>query len=95
MTSAILPIRVSNSLHVPYLNNVMRAGEDYRSGPYSTVIPAEMTSMKFSVMIMDDDILENNEKFDIAIDQSTLPIQVTAISPHQVTVTIMDDESNI
>ena len=94
MTLATLPIRVSNSVLVLYLNNSLRAGEDYRSGPYSTVIPANITNVKFGVMIMDDDILENNEKFDIAIDQSTLPIQVTAISPHQVTVTIMDDESN-
>lgn len=72
----------------------MRAGEDYISGPYTAVIPAGMTNGTFRVMIINDDILENDENFNIAIDQRTLPIQVTAISPHQATVTIKDDGSN-
>ena len=94
MRQGTLQKRVSNSVYLPHLSNYTRAGEDYISGPYTVVIPAEMTSVTYTIMIMDDSTLENNEQFSIAIDPRTLPIQVTTIDPRQVTVTIMDDESN-
>lgn len=68
------------------------AGEDYISGPFTAVIPAKMTSVSFSVKITSDNILEQDEDFILAIDRRSLPIQVTAIDPYEVTIVIMDDD---
>jgi len=51
-----------------------------------------MTSVTFDVPITDDNILEGNENFMLAIDQSSLPTGVTRGDPGEATVTIVDND---
>ena len=53
---------------------------------------AGLTTVPFDVRVIDDSISENNESFDIIIDQSSLPNRVSVGNPDQVTVTIVDDD---
>ena len=53
---------------------------------------AGMTTAPVDVPIIDDNTSENNESFDIVIDQLSLPNRVSAGNPDQVTVTIVDDD---
>ena len=66
---------------------------DYHSGPYNVTFPAGVTSVPFSVIINDDNILEGNEKFTLTINPSTLPSGVTVSDPSQATVNILNDDS--
>ena len=54
-----------------------------------------MTSVTFNVatIINDDNILEENEIFYLTIDSSSLPNDITAGTPLQVPVTIINDDS--
>ena len=76
-------------------NRFAGAGEDYESGPYSVMIPARMTSVSFDIPITNDDVLEQNENFNLTINTSSLPSRVFATNPYQATVTIMDDDGKI
>ena len=51
------------------------------------------TSVQVSYRIIDDSIVEDNEKFILSIDPSSLPSSVSLGSPSQATVTIQDDDS--
>lgn len=66
--------------------------EDY-SVPDTVTLLAGMTSVTFNVTITDDDIFETDEIFQLAINQSSLPIYITAIHPYQASVVIIDDET--
>ena len=65
---------------------------DYTSGPYTVTFPAGQTTATFNVPINDDDILEGNENFMLAINETTLPDDVTHGNPGEATVTIVDDD---
>ena len=65
---------------------------DYTSGPYTVTFPAGSTTATFDVPINDDNILEGNEDFILNIDGASLPTGVTAGSPDEATVTIVDDD---
>ena len=54
-----------------------------------------MTEVSFSVGITDDNILENDEIFQLSINSSSLPNRVTVDNPSEVTVTIMDNDSEL
>ena len=56
------------------------------------MIPAGMTMAPFDIPIIDDDVLEGNEDFDIVIIQGSLPDGVTRGVPGRATVTIVDDD---
>ena len=43
--------------------------------------------------VLDDAVVERDETFDLIIDNSTLPNGVSLGDPCQVTVTILDDDS--
>ena len=62
------------------------------SGPYNIIFPAGITRAGFNVSIKDDNLLENNEIFTLAIDILSLPSEVNATDPSQVEVTIMEDD---
>ena len=68
---------------------------DYSSGPYNVTFPAGETSVQFSVMIYNDNILEGNENFTLTINPSSLPSGVTVGDPSQATVTIVNDDSKL
>ena len=66
--------------------------KDYIIDTYSVTFTAGMTTASVDVPVIDDSISENNENFDIVIDQSSLPNRVSVGNPDQVTVTILDDD---
>ena len=51
-----------------------------------------MTSSSLVIMIIDDSMFEDNENFSLTID--SVSSNITIGDPHEVTVTIVDDESN-
>ena len=65
---------------------------DYTSGPYTVTFAAGQTTATFDVPINDDNIYEGNEDFILNIDGASLPTGVTAGSPDEATVTIVDDD---
>jgi len=69
------------------LSNLGR-GVDYDSGPFNLTIPAGETSYQFSIEIINDNILEDLEMFNLTI---SLPANVYAGNPNQATVFIIDD----
>ena len=67
-------------------------GVDYVSGPYTVKFSAGMTEVLFNVTIMDDNILESNETFQLSITSSSLPNRVTVNNLSVVNVTIVDND---
>ena len=67
-------------------------GVDYDSGPYNVTFPAGQTIVSFNVPINDDNILEDDEQFDLTIISSSLPNGFTVDNPSQVVVTITDND---
>ena len=55
-------------------------------------LPAGMTHVSFDVPITNDNVLKINEKFDLIIDISSLPLNVNVGSIYQTTVLIVDDD---
>ena len=51
-----------------------------------------MISASFNVSLKNDNILESNETFKLAIDPSSLPNSVTVGDPGETTVTILDND---
>ena len=70
----------------------MIGGMDYDSGPYSVMIPAGLTTASLNIAITDDDILEIDENFILTINSSSLPDSVINGNPHQVTLTVVDND---
>ena len=66
-------------------------GEDYGSGPYDVMIPADTTRVQFDVAITDDKVLEKAENFILTINMSSSPFSVIIANP-EATVTIVDDD---
>ena len=56
------------------------------------MIPAGMTNVPYYVAITDDNLLEENENFNLIISTFSLPSRVTVTNPHQATVTIVDND---
>ena len=69
-------------------------GVDYGSGLYSIMFPPGVTSVPFDVSIINDNIVEGNKSFDLSINPSSLPSDVTVGSPDRVRVLIVDDDGN-
>ena len=67
-------------------------GVDYNSGPYMVRFDAGVTNVAFIVIINDDNVLENDETFDLNINPSSLHSGVTAGAPGQATVTILAND---
>ena len=67
-------------------------GEDYISGLYNVTFPAGEITSSFVVSIINDNVLESDEQFDITIDTTSLPDGITVGSTGSSTVTIMDDD---
>ena len=53
---------------------------------------AGVNSSQLNIVITDDNILEDDETFNLTIDQFTLPDGVVVADPSQVTVAIVDDD---
>ena len=82
---SVVKYRVLNS------NNFI-VGVDYLSGPYNITILAGTTKLAFNITIMDDNILESDEQFQLNIASHFLPNNVTLGDPSQTNVTILDND---
>ena len=73
-------------------SNDLTGNDDYGPGPYTVRIPAGTTVVPFDIPIVDDNILEGNEDFDIIIVPGSLPDDVSVGNPGRATVNIIDDD---
>ena len=69
-------------------------GVDYSSGPYTATFSPGVTCVSCDVLITNDNVLEDNEEFNLFIDSTMLSTGVTVSNPGQATVTIFDDDGN-
>ena len=67
-------------------------GVDYNSGPYSVLFNAEARMVIFDIDIINDDIQENDETFQLSINALSLPNNVTVGDFGQTTVTILAND---
>ena len=65
-------------------------GNDYGSGPYTVTFPPGMTIAYFVVSITNDNLIEGNETFTLALNPLLLPNDVIAGHPAEAIVTIVD-----
>ena len=79
--------------HVLMVTFSLIGGIDYVSGPYNVTFPAGVTSISFNVLIYDDDLLEDNENFTLAINTDSLPDGITIDDPSTVIMIIRNDDS--
>ena len=61
-------------------------------GPYNITFPAGVTRTLFNVSIIDDDVYEVNETFELVINSLFLPVNVSVVNPNQTTVIIKNDD---
>ena len=73
-------------------NNLIGGGVDYNSGPHSVTFPAGVTNVSFIIIINDDNILEDDEEFNLTIDNSSLYNNITNDSLSRATVIIINDD---
>ena len=66
-------------------------GDDYVSGPYNVTIPAGQTTVSFDASIIDDNIYEQSEQFEVRIEQVSTLNGVHIGSSYIATVVIADD----
>ena len=59
---------------------------------YTVTFSAGVNSSQLTILITDDNILEDDETFNLTVNQSSLPDGVVVGDPSQVTVTIVDDD---
>ena len=76
-----------------HINNIHCTGNDYGSGPYTVTFPAGVTTAFFVVPITNDNLLEGNEMFTLALDALVLPRGVIIGRFAEATVTITDSDS--
>ena len=59
---------------------------------YTVTFSAGVNSSQLNILINDDNILEDDETFNLTINQSSLPDLVAVVDRSQATVTIVDDD---
>ena len=70
----------------------LTGGNDYIPGPYSVTIPAGQTNVSFYIPIIDDNVVEDDEIFNLAITPESLPYLVSRGNPSVAMVTIVNDD---
>lgn len=66
---------------------------DYGSGPYNVTFQAQETSVTLNISITNDNIVESDENFNVAVNPALLPIDVViANNTGHTIVTIVDDD---
>ena len=68
------------------------ANDDYSPGPYEVTFMAGIINASFCVYILNDLTLEKDENFNLTINASSLPNNVSVDDPDQARVTIIDDD---
>ena len=65
---------------------------DHVSGSQYVTIPINTISYPFNTTIMDDDLFESTESFELVINHRTLPNRIFRADPYSSTVFIENDE---
>ena len=68
------------------------AGSDFTGGPYTVDFPAGDTRATLRIAIVDDNVPEESEAFNVTIVANDLPAGVSVGTPSGATVTIRDDD---
>ena len=71
--------------------HIVGGGVDYNSGPYNVTFPIGSTNASFNITIVDDNVLEDDEMFNISI--TSITNGHTVGTPAVATVTIIDTTS--
>ena len=66
--------------------------QDYFNGPYLIVFPAGTTEFIFSIVLNNDNVLEEMETFNVIINSSSLPSNVTIGELGDAAVIIWDND---
>ena len=66
--------------------------QDYFNGPYFIVFPAGTTEFIFSIVLNNDNVLEEMETFNVIINSSSLPSNVTIGELGDAAVIIWDND---
>ena len=66
-------------------------GEDYVSGPFNITIIAGQTNASFHIPVIDDDIYEQTEQFNVNIEHISTLSNVHIGFPYTATVVIADE----
>ena len=74
------------------IKNYTGLGKNSTFRQYNVTLSAGTTHTSFSVPIIDDDLLEYNEEFDLIINQSSLLFNINVGNIYQTTVMIVDDD---
>ena len=56
------------------------------------MITAGQTNVKFTIAIMNDSTLENDESINLAINSNMLPNKITLGNPNKTVITIVDND---
>ena len=73
--------------------SVFTGNVDYNSGPYTITFPAGMTSVSFDIAIIDDNIHEEREYFDLIITTTQdLPERIYFREYLNATISIEDND---
>ncbi len=92
VTLNIRPVRNSaTEVGITYTNGTA-GNADYSKSPVSLIIPANAGTHIFTIQTTEDQDVESNETFTLALD--TVPAGVNTDSPSSVTITITDDETD-
>ena len=75
---------------VALLYNITGGGVDYNSGPYNVTFPAGVSRASFNITIINDDVLEDHETFNLIIIEDSLPENVTLGTPYLTKVIILN-----
>ena len=67
-------------------------GCDYDPEPYNATFPAGVVRVKFNFSIIDDNMFERDETFDLIINHPTLPDRIERIHPYASRVTVENDD---
>ena len=70
----------------------IRQGDDYNSEPNFAQFNPGITHTSFTVSINDDNVLEGNETFDLIVNLSLIPSDVTVGNNGRTTVTILAND---
>ena len=65
---------------------------DYNAGLFTIILPAGEFRMEFNISITDDNILENDEEFNLTIISTSLPDRLLDGGIQQTTIFIADDD---
>ena len=73
--------------------NTTGGGIDYTFKSHNVKFPAGVTTVSFSIPINNDNIVEDNEEFQLIINTDSLPNGIVTGNPSKATVVIKNDDS--